>query len=438
VTGRWLAPELAFVDGRFERLLGIRVGEDGRIAEVGAIPPGAERQALPGTALLPGFVDVHSHAFQRGLRGRGDDFPEGAGSFWSWREAMYGLVERLDRRRLLEVSTLAFREMRAAGITAIGEFHYLHHFDPAALDFAFDEVVVEAARAAGIRLVLLQSYYRAGGPGRPLEGGQRRFEGGSPGRFWDSVDRLARLLDASRESLGVAPHSYRAVDRRELAELHAEAVRRGMVVHLHLEEQRREIDEVRAAYGRTPSELLLADVALGAETTLIHCTHTPADRIAEIWRRGATVGLCPLTEGNLGDGIPALGAAGEPRRLALGSDSNLRLSMLENLRWLEYGQRLASERRGLLGERPALVALAAATEGGARSLALAAGAIAGGRWADFVAVDLAHPALRGVPDDGLPEALVFGCGDDVIVATAVGGAFTEHRARRGDPTDRSL
>lgn len=428
MSERWLAPELVWLDGAFESLRGVRVDAAGRIAEIGVVPKGAEREPMPGLALLPGFVDVHSHAFQRALRGRGDDFPAGAGSFWTWREAMYSLVESMDERRLLAISTATFREMRAAGITTAGEFHYLHHRDAAALDFAFDEVVVEAARAAGIRLVLLQSYYRAGGVRRPLAGGQRRFDGGSLDQFWGSLGRLERLLDRSRETLGVAPHSYRAVRREELAELHAEAKRRGMVVHLHLEEQRREVEELEAAHGLAPSEILLEDLDLGTETTAIHCTHTPADRLTEIFRRGVTVAVCPLTEGNLGDGIPALRAASGTRHLALGSDSNLRLSMLENLRWLEYGQRLAGERRGLLGERPAVAALHAATLGGARSLRLPAGRIAPGQWADFCAVDLTHPALAATPPEGLAEALVFGCGDEVIRATAVSGAFTEHRA----------
>jgi formimidoylglutamate deiminase len=432
VSERWLAPELLFVDGVFERLLGVRVDSAGRIAGIGVVPPGADREAMPGVALLPGFVDVHSHAFQRALRGRGDDFPAGAGSFWTWREAMYALVDSLTEPLLLEIATRAFREMRASGITTIGEFHYLHHVDPPALDFRFDAVILAAARAAGIRLVLLQSYYRAGGPGRSLEGGQRRFDGGSLDRFWRSVDALAALLDPARESLGVAPHSYRAVDRRELAQLHQEAKRRGLRVHLHLEEQRREIDELIAAQGASPSELLLADLDAGAELTAIHCTHTPASRLDELFRRGVTAGLCPLTEGNLGDGIPALREAAENRHLALGSDSNLRLSMLENLRWLEYGQRLASERRGLLGERPALTALAAATAGGARSLGVEAGRIAPGLWADFVAIDLRHPALVGVPASGLAEGLVFGCGDEVILGTAVGGRFETVREARRD------
>ncbi len=229
----------------------------------------------------------------------------------------------------------------------------------------------------------------------------------------------------------MAPHSYRAVSRRELAEIHAEAKRRGLPVHLHLEEQRREIEELVAAEGATPSELLLEDVDVGSETTAIHCTHTPPGRLTELFRRGMTAGLCPLTEGNLGDGIPALREAGSHLNLALGSDSNLRLSMLENLRWLEYGQRLASERRGLLGERPAISALAAATAGGARSLGVAAGRIERGSWADFVAVDLGHPMLAEVAAEGLAEALVFGSSDEVILATAVGGRFVHHREASG-------
>ncbi|MGE0641802.1 MAG: amidohydrolase family protein [Thermoanaerobaculia bacterium] len=430
MTGRWLAPDLVWLDGAFASGPGVRVDAAGRIAEVGPIPPDVTPERWGKTAFLPGFVDVHSHSFQRGLRGLGDDFPAGAGSFWTWREAMYGLVESVDEATLRKIAVSTFREMRAAGITTIGEFHYLHHRDATALDFAFDSVVVEAAREAGIRLALLQCYYRAGGIGRELRGGQRRFDGGSLETFWSAAERLGAELDPARESLGVAPHSYRAVDRGELALLHAEAKSRGLVVHLHLEEQRLEIEEIESAHGSTPSELLLEDLDLGSETTLIHCTHTPADRLSEIFRRGVNVGLCPLTEGNLGDGIPALRAAQPPRHLALGSDSNLRLSMFENLRWLEYGQRLASERRGLLGERPALAALAAATTGGARSLRLPVGRIASGQWADFCAVDLGHPALAGVTVDGLPEALVFGCGDDVIVATSIGGRFLEHRERR--------
>jgi formimidoylglutamate deiminase len=448
----WIQPDLLWTGAAFEPGLAVEVTPEGRVASV-APPPGAptgarlERRA--GEALLPGFVDVHSHAFQIGLRGHGERFPLERGSFWTWREAMYALVEGLTPEALRELSRRTFREMRRAGITAVGEFHYVHHADAAAADFALDAAVIEAAREAGIRLVLLQSYYRTGGPGRALEGGQRRFDGVSVERFLGHCDRVAASLDPARETMGLAPHSLRAVAPAELAALAAEAARRGWPLHLHLEEQRREIDECLAAYGRRPFVLALEALeALASPGSLaapgapgqgspghplavtgIHLTHTGGDALVDWFARGWTAGLCPLTEGNLGDGLPALADVPPPRRLALGGDSNLRVSMLENLRWLEYGQRLRTERRGLLGERPAVELLAAATAGGARSLALPAGALEPGRWADLVAVDLGHPALAGVAPERLPEALAFGAPDEVVLATAVGGRFETHRPR---------
>jgi formimidoylglutamate deiminase len=426
---RLLAADLTWTGERFEPGIAVAVGVDGRIASVGPSPAGAPVERLHGRALLPGFVDIHSHAFQIGLRGRGESFPAGRGSFWSWREAMYGLVESLTPERLRALSERTFREMRRAGITAVGEFHYVHHADPAAADFALDAAVIEAARTAGIRLVLLASYYRTGGPGRALEGGQKRFDGVSVERFLKHVEGLACQLHPERETLGLAPHSLRAASPDEIAALDRHASERGWPLHLHVEEQRREIEEVSSFYGKRPVEALLESIgAAGAHPrTGIHLTHTPPEQLAELFRRGWTAGLCPLTEGNLGDGIPALAEAEPPLRLALGSDSDLRISMLENLRWLEYGQRLRSERRGLLGERPARTLLAAATAGGADALALPAGRIAPGLWADFALVDLAHPALAGVEAEELPEALVFGSPDEIVVATAVGGRLVEHR-----------
>jgi formimidoylglutamate deiminase len=431
---RAVEPDLTWTGEAFESSVAVGIGADGRISSVGPPPAGGEIERLRGRALLPGFVDVHSHAFQIGLRGKGESFPAGRGTFWSWREAMYELVGSLDAERLLALSARTFREMRAAGITSIGEFHYLHHADAGAADFALDEAVIEAARDAGIRLVLLESYYRTGGPGRPLEGGQRRFDGVSVESFLAHVERLESALDPARETLGVAPHSLRAATPDEISELDAYAARRGWPLHLHLEEQRRELEEVEAAYGRRPVELVLDALGDGGARprTGIHLTHTSPELLGELFARGWTAGLCPLTEGDLGDGVPSLCEVEGPRRLALGSDSNLRISMLENLRWLEHGQRLRAERRGMLAERPAVALLEASTAGGAASLGLPAGRILPGLWADFALVDLAHPALAEVPPAELPEALVFGAPDDVIVATAVGGRWLEHRPPAGD------
>lgn len=429
MTLRWILPDAVWVGDAFRTGLAIGIDQRGTIADLAAPPDDGPIERRTRQALLPGFVDVHSHAFQIGLRGRGERFPVERGSFWTWREAMYELVGSLTPESLERLSLRTFREMRRAGVTTVGEFHYVHHADADAADFALDGAVVAAARAAGIRLVLLECYYRTGGPGRPLEGGQRRFDGVSVERFLAHCDAIERGLDPARESLGLAPHSLRAVTPAELAELAGVARARAWPLHIHLEEQRREIEECVAHYGRGPVELVLEalDDQPGLAATGIHLTHTDADRLFDLFARGWTAGLCPLTEGNLGDGIPSLAEVPGRRRLALGSDSNLRISMLENLRGLEYAQRLRTERRGLLGERPAVTLLDAATAGGTSSLAVAAGRIAPGAPADLVAIDLGHPVFEEVGLDDLPEALVFGAPDEVILATAVGGRFEEHR-----------
>jgi formimidoylglutamate deiminase len=409
---------------RFEPGVQVEVGGDGRIEAVGALGR-AHAERLRGRALLPGFVDAHSHAFQRGLRGHGESFPAGRGSFWSWREAMYALVGSLDRGSLRRLSARAFSEMRDAGITTVGEFHYVHHEREG--DFALDEAVVEAALEVGIRLVLLYCFYATGAPGKPLEGAQRRFATPTLDGFWRQLDRIAAGLEPGLQSIGAAAHSIRAVSPGEIRELYQEAARRGLPFHLHVEEQRREIEESIAAYGCRPMAAIL-DAVDGGPFTAVHCTHTSDADMARFLAAGGTVCLCPLTEGNLGDGIArALGtahAAGD--RLAIGTDSNNRLAMLEEMRWLEYAQRLRGELRGALPDRAGDVAptlLAAATTGGARALGLPAGRIAPGQWGDLVAVDLRAPSLAEVPPDRLLAALVFGSGNEAIAGTYVGGRW---------------
>ncbi|HEX3274443.1 MAG TPA: formimidoylglutamate deiminase [Gemmatimonadales bacterium] len=418
-----LEADLTWTGAAFKPGVQVSLGGDGRIAAVGSLGrPDPER--LRGIALLPGFVDSHSHAFQRGLRGQGETFPAGAGSFWTWREAMYHLVGSLDRESLRRVSRHAFAEMLDAGITSVGEFHYLHHAGPG--DFALDDAVIEAAADVGIRLVLLYSFYATGAPGRPLEGPQRRFATPSVDEFWRQADRLADRLDPERQTLGVAPHSIRAASPEQIRLIHAEAMRRRLPVHLHVEEQRREIEECVAAYGRPPMAVITEAVE-GGPFTAVHCTHTADADMAGFLAAGGIACLCPLTEGNLGDGIPTLGglhAAGG--RLAIGTDSNNRLAMLEELRWLEYGQRLRGELRGALTDAAGAVAptlLAAATTGGAAALGLPAGRITPGQWADMVAIDLRSPGLLEVPADRLLDALVFGAGNEAITGTWVGGRW---------------
>jgi formimidoylglutamate deiminase len=406
---------------RFEEGVRLAVGDDGRFVAVGPLehePP----ERLRARALVPGFVNAHSHAFQRGLRGHGETFPSGAGSFWSWREAMYRLVEALGARELEALTRRAFREMLAAGITSVGEFHYVHHGRDGA-DWALDRAVLAAARAEGIRLVLLNVYYRTGAIGEPLAGAQRRFDGRSLAAYWQNHEALAKELDPARESLGVAPHSIRAVPLAELGPLVREARARGLAVHMHVEETHKEIEDCRAALGRAPLELLAATCELDQGFTAVHGTHSTRADLARLAEAGANLCLCPLTEANLGDGLPAL-AEPPPHALALGTDSNARISMLEEMRWGEYGQRLAGEKRGGLLDAHGACAprwLRAATLGGARALGLPAGAFAPGHWADWVALDLDAPELAGWTSETLAASLVCGASERVLAGTWVGG-----------------
>jgi formimidoylglutamate deiminase len=424
MSRRTIQADLTWIDGAFVPDQVIAVGADGRIESVGPARAGADHR-LEGVALLPGFVNAHSHAFQRGLRGSGERFASGAGSFSSWREAMYALVASLDSESLRRVCRQAFAEMRDAGITTVGEFHYLHHDRNA--DFAFDDVVLEAASEVGIRIVLLQACYAAGGIGKAPEPGQRRFATLDLGEYWRQMDRLALRLDSATQSLGVAAHSIRAVSLTEIKALHTEAARRGLPFHMHVEEQRREIEDTVAAYGRTPMRLLCGELLAGGDFTAVHCTHTSPPDMAEFLARGGRVCVCPLTEANLGDGIPDLSAPHSAGgRLSLGTDSNARVSAIEEMRWLEYGQRLRRELRGALADPRGEVAAAmlnAATSGGAAALGVGAGRIVPGEFADLAAVDLTVASLSGVPAAGLLDAIVFGAGNEAIAGTFVGGRW---------------
>jgi len=410
--------------GRFER--GIRIAvESGQIVEVGRL---AEQPTmrLANRALIPGMINVHSHAFQRGLRGHGERFPTGAGSFWTWREAMYELVKSLDAAKIHELSLQCFREMLAAGITTVGEFHYVHH-DASEQGYVLDEVVLRAAADAGIRIALINCYYRTGGINKPLAGGQLRFRTNTPEEYWEQMDRLVPLLDRSTQTLAAAAHSIRAATIDEIAELHVESIKRGMPFHMHVEEQPQEIHDCVQMYGKPPMALLNQKLAINPMFTAIHCTHTAAADMDDYLGRGGNVGINPLTEGNLGDGIPAVGRIlKRGGHISFGSDSNNRLSWTEEMRWLEYGQRLNTLSRGICVDESGSVAaklLDMATINGARSLGLKAGRIAPKYHADFVALDLENPSLRGWSDDSLLDSFVFGTGNEAIADVCVGGKW---------------
>jgi formiminoglutamate deiminase len=332
------------------------VARDGRFTEVraGADPDGAVR--LPGV-VLPGLANAHSHAFHRALRGRTH---AGGGSFWTWRDGMYGIADQLDPDSYLALARATYAEMALAGVSCVGEFHYLHH-GPGGIPYddpnATAAALTQAAADAGLRLTLLDTCYLAGGLGPdgplPVEGVQRRFSDGSPDAW---ARRVSGLAEMPGRRVGVAAHSVRAVPRDALRTV-AE-VAGGWPLHVHLSEQPAENDACRAAYGLTPTGLLAAEGLLGKALTAVHATHLTGDDVTALGGAGVTACLCPTTERDLADGIgPARALADAGAGLALGSDQHAVIDPFEEARGLESHERLASGRRGRFDPAELLAAL---------------------------------------------------------------------------------
>ncbi|HEY0001975.1 MAG TPA: formimidoylglutamate deiminase [Actinoplanes sp.] len=367
--------EFAWIDGQLARNVRIEVGAVG----IEAVTPGAEPtgQILPGLT-LPGFANAHSHAFHRAMRGRTHGT---RGSFWTWRELMYEVADTLDPDGYFALARAVYAEMALAGITTVGEFHYLHHApggtryaDPNAMG----QALIAAAAEAGIRITLLNALYLSSTvDGGELNGPQRRFGDGDPDRW---AARVAGLAAAPHARLGAAIHSVRAVPAH-----HLPAMRGRSPLHVHLSEQRAENEQCRAVHGCTPAELLDRHGLLGPATTVVHATHLADTDVKVLGRTGTGACLCPTTERDLADGIgPAgeLATAGVP--LSLGSDSHAVIDMFAEIRGMEMHERLASEQRGRF--TPAELIAAATAHA---SLGWAdAGEIAPGRRADLVTVRL--------------------------------------------------
>jgi formimidoylglutamate deiminase len=367
-------------------------------------------------ARVPAMVNAHSHAFQRDLRGAGERPSRPGSDFWSWRTAMFSLADSLDPERMRDVAGRVYRQMAAAGYGAVGEFHYVHHQPdgtPYAHPNALAIAVAEAAVAARLTIVLLPAaYHRNGwdGADRPPEPGQRRFCDATVTAFLERVDALrAWAAGHPRVRVGVAAHSVRAVPATWLEAIARYADHHGLVRHVHAHEQPRELDECRAEHGCTPIELLDRTGFLGPRTSVVHGIHVSAGDVERLARTGTLVVSCPTTEGNLGDGhLPAMTYRDAGVRLAIGSDSQVRIDPFEEVRELETGAR--RERR----TRHALLAATGDLWGelcrtGCESLGLEAGD------AGTVAIDLAHPDLAGVPGADLPYALATCASAAVVV-----------------------
>jgi formimidoylglutamate deiminase len=378
--------------------------------------PGDERHRIG----LPGMSNLHSHAFQRGMAGLTEIRGATADSFWTWRDLMYRFVGRMTADDIEAVAAQAYVEMLEAGFTRVGEFHYIHH-DVSGAPYSnigeLAERIAAAAEASGIGLSLLPVFYAHAGFGaRAPERGQQRFING--------IDSFARLLEASRHAVagqqgavvGLAPHSLRAVTPEELAAILQ--LDRDGPVHIHIAEQIREVDQCLEWSGRRPLQWLFDHVAVDRRWCLIHATHATADELRQLAESGAVAGLCPVTEANLGDGT--FNAAEFRARggvFGIGSDSNVLIGVADELRQLEYSQRLAHRARNVVAATSAStgrVLFETALKGGSRALGVATSGLTEGGFADIVSLDAGNVALAGRSGDAILDSLIFGAGRSLV------------------------
>lgn len=391
--------------------------EAGRLSTVQAGVAAPAGVPLAAGAVLPGMANLHSHAFQRAFAGLTEHRTGSDDSFWSWRTLMYRFALRLTPEALEAIATQLYVEMLRAGYTSVCEFHYVHHdpdgqpyADPAEMSLR----LLRAAERAGIGITLLPVLYQtAGFGGRPALPEQRRFLLGTDAMM-GLLQRLAGECDGNRARLGLAPHSLRAVPPQALAEAVAglHALDAQAPVHIHIAEQQREVDECLATTGARPVDWLFEHAQVDARWCLVHATHMDWDERRRLAHSGAVAGICPTTEANLGDGVfdaaPYLSQGGA---WGIGSDSHASVSVAEELRLFEYGQRLALQRRNVLAsethpqvaDRLYLEAVA----GGARAAGRSVAGLAPGQRADFVVLDGAHPALAGLGGAQALAAHVF-------------------------------
>ena len=394
----------------------------GRIAEFtgvrGAVVPRA----------LPGIPNTHSHAFQRAMAGLTERQSDRADSFWTWREWMYRFAGRLDPDAQYAIAAQLYTEMLEAGYTAVCEFHYLHHqpdgqpyADPATMSRA----LIAAAADTGIRLTLLPVLYMSAGfDGRELDPRQRRF-----GHSLDAFFALVQQLRSEENPLlrvGIALHSLRAVPESAMPGLLQAIAGQDYPIHIHIAEQTAEVEQCLAVRGARPVRWLLDHAPVDARWTLVHATHLDDGEVDGIAARGATVSICPTTEGNLGDGLfPLRAFLDAGGQFSIGSDSHISVSPVEELRWLEYGQRLHARRRNIAAsaQQPSTGAalLEQAWAGGAAGSGMALGRLESGHAADWIVLDQNAPALAGARDEDVLDRFVFAGNRPLIDQVYVAG-----------------
>ncbi|MBT8142062.1 MAG: formimidoylglutamate deiminase [Gammaproteobacteria bacterium] len=398
----------------------ITIGNEGRISRIADANAAICR---PGLA-LPGIPNAHSHSFQRALIGYGEipNFKKGDENFWSWRQSMYALANQLDEKQLYGIARQAFMEMLQAGFTSVAEFHYLHHDKEGTATLAMLDAIILAARDTGIRLRLLPVLYMRGGFTLPAQPEHYRF-------VIASLSQYCKLLEHCNKHVatGVAPHSLRAVPIENIPKLlhYAEAILgKNFPVHIHIAEQKKEVQDCLSAHHASPVQLLADSVPLTSQWNLIHATHINGREMDLLARAHAQVVLCPYTEAYLGDGVfPAAQFFQSGGRFALGTDSNTRIDALGEMRFLEYNQRLISRKRSRLASSQGIghSLWDMTAKAGAKAVQFTVGELQTGHFADIVVLDTKRAPLNGLPVERMLDAAVIGGARDLVKEVYVGG-----------------
>lgn len=384
-------------------------------------------------SVIPGLPNSHSHAFQWAMAGLGEKSGKGGDSFWTWRQAMYGFVDAISPEDLQAIASALYMQMLKAGYTSVGEFHYLHHNTNGATydnPAEMSQRIFESAKESGIGLTLLPVFYRYSGFGdQAANQGQKRFIHDQQA-YAALIDNVAKLSEQYHQSFGIAPHSLRAVNQQDLSFAidHLNSLNDTAPIHIHIAEQMKEVNDCLEFYGQRPVEWLLDNLDVNQRWCLVHATHMTQQEIRRVAETNAVVAICTTTEANLGDGFfPMLDYKKHQGRWSVGSDSHISVDAVEELRWLEYQQRLAQQSRTVLVEKEhssnGLWLWQQAAGAGAQSLGRQTGAIKIGNKADFIELNPESFALLGKSDDELIDAFIFNrqFSNDVIRSVWVNG-----------------
>eukprot|EP01084_Bolivina_argentea_P254926 428680_1 len=442
-----LFADLTWIDGTFHENIGVLINtSSGIIENVYNMDKTSEtfvdvpRKYFKNKALIPGLINCHSHCFQRGLRGFGEEYPQSNtdDDFWGWRDKMYDLVQTCSKNELYTLAYQAFYEMRRTGICSVGEFHYFHHNNADKFDYEMDNIILKAANDVGIRIVLLETYYNSAGCGKPIAMKQKRFYTPTLNNYFQQIKNLQReAINNPLQTIGIVAHSIRAAHIDDIKELHKYSVENDMVFHMHIDEQINEIIQCKKYYGREPSNLLLNNLNVKNlnNVTTIHNTLTATNDLYKMINNDSKICICPLTECNLGDGIFNLDLDNIfeqnklIKKIVIGTDCNERIDLFEELRMLEYSQRLKYRKRGIYSNKsgnPNLSNLLfnIATIQGSKSLNLNNGIIKKKKLADLVCIDLSAMCLKGWTKNTLLSSLIFGCsGYEVISDSCIHGKW---------------